>query len=130
MKKTLLLIISLLTFAIISSGCANPNAEKLVNAVEDSSDTKFSMKYDEFTGTKSHEINVKNKFTYIDMDIVTDSGTIDVKIVSDDSTEKVIYEAEDVNTCVISVTMQEAGWYNIIVTGKNHKGSFSFDNEF
>lgn len=123
MKKMYLLA---LIFVVSSFwGCTTETG--VINEHESNSSTGISMSYEKFSGCKQRLIEVKDNAPFvITVDIVSESGSIDVYITRENGQEGHSYEGHSIQTSIFTVTLTEPGNYTIQVEAKKHIGGYSF----
>ncbi|HGM3508182.1 TPA: hypothetical protein ACKOR7_002772 [Clostridioides difficile] len=93
------------------------------NGSRTGSDSELVMEYSMFNTTDSQLLTLE-KDDVIDVEIVNDSGKLDVVIQEDDKNP--VFEGNNLKTSTFQVKVNESGTYKITVTGKKAKGSVSF----
>lgn len=93
------------------------------NGSRTGSDSELVMEYSMFNTTDSQLLNLE-KDDVIHVEIVNDSGKLDIFIQEDD--KKPVFEGKNLKTSTFQVKVDESGTYKITVTGKKAKGSVSF----
>lgn len=125
MKKTRKAFSVILAFAIIVTlaSCTRGSYSVLMGN-ETNTSNKMSMAYEEFNGYNEREIEVSEGKTFtLNIDIVTDSGKLDMSIISKKS-EEVIFERDDLVTSEFTFEISQSGKYIIKFEGIDHYGSY------
>ncbi|MEG2814259.1 MAG: hypothetical protein RSA79_06630 [Oscillospiraceae bacterium] len=126
MVKKISLILLTIILTINLSGCTY-GAIKTTNSIEKNTSNKFSMTYDKLSGYKATEINVKKgQSVEINVNIVTDGGTLNAYIAKDNKKEDAVYNGEELKTSEFNVTLSEEGKYTIRIDAEDHSGSYAF----
>ena len=122
MKKRISAVLLLLMLLLAVTGCEYSST---VMSSERTTPNGFSMSYKKFNGVKSYDIRTKGNGAVITMDIVSESGTLSVRILDSDDT--VVYEANDLVTGSYVIVLPGSGKHVIKMTAEDHSGSFAFN---
>lgn len=116
----------LLVIVLLTTGCSR-GSYTLLMGEEDRSPSHYAMRYQEFTGYKEIELEVKqNESKEVLVDVVTTEGALQAWIVNQNNKEDPSYEGRNIPTSTFTVTLFEPGTYTLHVEGDKHTGSFSF----
>ncbi|HOO75643.1 MAG TPA: hypothetical protein PLS66_10130 [Tepiditoga sp.] len=124
MKKILYTVLIIFTL-IIFTGCKYGSGVAIAK-LENNSSRKMSASYSLFTGFRQASVNVKeNEIVEIKVNIVTESGKINLYITNEDEELIYPYEGHSLSTRSFTVTLKFPGKYIIKVETDHHKGSYS-----
>lgn len=119
MKKSVLKIICIfICVLILLCSCGSYRA---FMSIESGDFGRWSQKYDYLDGTKSHILNLGKEERNMEIDVVTESGEIDI-IISRIGKEKVL-EIEDAETGKYYFSSE--GWVIVKIDADEHRGSIS-----
>lgn len=122
MKKAILI---LLIFALCVSAAACVSNYTVMGCVTKETGSSFSADYALFRGTKTYTVRVKNAPVILVADITTESGELDVSVAKKGG--PAIYSQTNITTSRLTVPLNEAGVYSVVLTARSHKGSYRFD---
>lgn len=118
-------LIALCLSAVLLSGCGADYVT--IGSLENCSSAGASMTYRKFDGVKEYQLETSENARDIQVDVETESGSLDAYIVKDGGEKSdAVYEGEDIPSSSFTVTVPEAGTYRIHLRAENHKGSYSF----
>ena len=122
MRKSIiacLLCLVCLTFC----SCGNTSGKFVAKkCVSNQTNSGFSMQYESLDGYKTYEYNLK-KDDFVSIEVVTQSGSLDVLVTGDDGTTYVDKRALGDDKYEFSAST--AGKYVFRFTAKKHSGSFN-----
>ena len=118
MKKILLFLICL--FGIFGMTSCNGLTDVAVGEVSNTTPTSISSSYVKLSGVRNYTINTTGE-TVVHVEIVTESGDFAIKI-GENGLDA--YNGNKMQTCSFDVTLSTVGSYSVVVTTKNHKGSY------
>ena len=122
MGRSLAAVLLLLAAVVCLVSCRTAK----FNGSRTSNDSQFKMSYSIFNDTDSARLQLEDG-DEVQVDIVSKSGKVDVKVLGDDG--EAVYEQEDAPTGSFSLAITESGTYQFIVTGEKAEGSVSFVKE-
>ena len=126
MKKVIILLLTL-SLGLGLSACSFGSYSVMMGKTVEKTTLK-SMTYSKMNGHKSYKIKLKeDEETLITTDIVTEKGTIDVTVTTDDDAQTVIFEEDAIETSNFTITIPESGTYLIKIEADDHRGGFSFE---
>ena len=125
MKKMATISIAILMMLSFFSGCtATKGSYAFVNSKENSGNGFWAITYDSFNGYKQRTIKRSDDGSNIlTIEIVTESGTLDVSITDDSGAS--VYSGVELNTSTFEVPVNSGEKYTIKLEAVDHIGSFS-----
>ena len=123
MKKMVSIITCILVVVLFATSCSG--GDYMNNAVEEITDNKIDVSYDEFNGEKEYTLSVKDDAN-IYFDITTSSGILNVQIYNKGDRTEPICDYNDVSTLMMSVLVEANSEYDIVLSAEKHKGKFLF----
>ncbi|MDP4179577.1 MAG: hypothetical protein Q8942_00610 [Bacillota bacterium] len=119
MKRLCKFVCLLLLIALTMVGCQKSEFD----GSRASNDEQFILDYDVLNCEKEHNLKLE-KGMKLDVEIVNQSGRIDVKVVG--TTGNVLYKGDNASSNSFVLTAQTTDTYKISVKGKDAKGRISF----
>ena len=125
MKKITAISVAILLMLTCFSSCTvTSGSYAFINSNENSGKDFWNITYDSFNGYKQREIILSDNGEHIFViEIVTESGTLDVSITDSNGTH--VYSGEELDTSTFEVTVGSDEKYTITFEASDHIGSFS-----
>lgn len=119
MKKIskVLLIVSAMTF-LLFTGCDLAVGMKSSNV-----NGKYNASFTKLEGNQDDSLDAKSDVMRISAEM--EKGTVSIQITDDDN--NIVFEEKDVKGIDKQIDVKKGNSYNIIITGDNAKGKYSFD---
>lgn len=132
MKKLIALLISLLLFVTLVACSGNAPSSEAGTRYEsfnnnDNRPYSYSEDYKGFysnleSGLKALDFEYENPVRIV-LDVVTESGKLDIKITDSNGNE--YFNEENLSTNTYEIILDKADTYTMTLTADNHSGSFS-----
>lgn len=124
MRKTMVAFF-LFGLLLLSTACSggysvqNPHTVPMMNGM--------GMRYSKFNGKKSEIIIAPWENAQLNVEVVTESGTLAIAVARDDDRDNPINRWDNIPTSQFTIPLPETGAYYVWVEAKDHKGSFWID---
>lgn len=125
MKRFLIALLAA-AMLLMLAGCEFSSGMKLM-CVETSTSTSWKMSYSKFTGTERETIRTTEPDTRVTVQVVTNAGSLNLKVTPADDPDRTLYQGTDMPTCEFTFNIPEAGKYTVTVTADDHEGSYVLD---
>jgi hypothetical protein len=120
--KKIAVCIAVLLLMLAMTGCPR-GSYIVIKGVQTNTAHSMAMRYDRFKGHKTVTVKVpEGEVWEVYVDISTDSGEIGLSITGRDG--RSYYQEEELSTSSFTVTLEQAGKYDIRVDAEDHKGSY------
>lgn len=120
-KYALLLIIVVLPLILCS--CVE-GSYVTRGSVQNNTRSQMYMRYEYFDGYKQTTINVKDGVKTVNIEITSQSGSLDLYIAKDNDIEQAVFREYNIATGSYTAELTEPGKYTVRVNAAAHKGSY------